>query len=330
MKTLAVKYRPKSFEECVGQPTIVSILSRQIETNKFKNAYLFVGPSGCGKTSVARIMSNQINNNQGEPIEIDGASNNGVDNIRSLIIDAQQTSLDCDYKVYIIDECHMLTNSAWNAALKLIEEPPSNAIFIFCTTNPMKIPDTIMSRVQRFDFKRVSKNDIFDRLEFICNEELYINYDKNALEIIASQANGFMREAISLLDKCIDYSNDLSLENVEKVLGLINYDLLIDFTNNIHIKNLKSAFIILDKLKTINSNNFLLFDNLMSFFIDCVIFQKTLKSDCVNIPKNYTQHINLNINYRTFVERLFKYRQLLNDINSNDLLNIFIMEMCKE
>ena len=170
--SLACKYRPKSFEECVGQPVVVSVLSRQIATKTFKSAYLFVGASGCGKTSVARIMASEINNRQSDPIEIDAASNNGIDNVRAIISDARQTSLDSDYKVYILDECHAFSNQAWQALLKLIEEPPYNTIFIFCTTNPDKIPDTIMTRVQRFDFNKISNKDIVDRLEFILNEEI--------------------------------------------------------------------------------------------------------------------------------------------------------------
>ena len=121
-------------------------------TKLWHNAYLFCGPAGCGKTTAARIFANEINNGEGSPIEIDAASNNGVDNIRALITDAQQSAIDCEYKIYIIDEVHMLTTAAWNAALKLIEEPPLNTVFIFCTTNPEKIPDTYYLRVQRFDF----------------------------------------------------------------------------------------------------------------------------------------------------------------------------------
>ena len=131
-ESLAVKYRPKTFSEICGQSSIVKIITRQIEMNEFKNACLFAGASGCGKTTIARIVANMINNGQGEPIEIDAASNNGVENVRQIIHDAQERSIDSKYKIYIIDECHSLTNQAWQAFLKCIEEPPTYTIFIFC------------------------------------------------------------------------------------------------------------------------------------------------------------------------------------------------------
>ena len=151
--SLAVQFRPKTFDEVVGQETIIKILKKQVETQQFKNCYLFSGASGCGKTSVARIFAKTINNGVGEPIEIDAASNNGVDNIRNIIEEANKRSLDSDYKVYIMDEAHSLTSQSWQSLLKTIEEPPKYTIFIFCTTNPEKIPETILNRLQKFNFQ---------------------------------------------------------------------------------------------------------------------------------------------------------------------------------
>ncbi|MDO5305962.1 MAG: AAA family ATPase, partial [bacterium] len=193
--SLANITRPKSWNEVIGQPTVISILQRQVATKRWKNAYLFCGAHGCGKTTVARIFANAINDGSGFPIEIDGASNNGVDSIRAIINDAQQVSLECDFKVYIIDECHMITSAGWNAALKLIEEPPVGTVFIFCTTNPEKLPGTILSRVQRFDFKKVSSRDITNHLEYLLNEYAKCNYEKEALDVIASNADGHVRDA---------------------------------------------------------------------------------------------------------------------------------------
>ena len=150
-ESLAVKYRPRTFADLCGQSSVVKILTRQIETGEFKNAVLFNGASGCGKTTIARIIANMINNGVGEPIEIDAASNSSVDNVRQIIHDAQERSIDSKYKIYIIDECHSLSNQAWQAFLKCIEEPPKYTIFIFCTTDPQKIPETIKNRVQRLD-----------------------------------------------------------------------------------------------------------------------------------------------------------------------------------
>ena len=152
MEALAVKYRPKTFEDVVSQNAIIRILRKQIELKQFKNCYLFCGASGCGKTTVARIFANAINQGNGNPIEIDAASNNGVDNVRQLIKTASERSLDSEYKIIIIDECHALTTQAWQAFLKCIEEPPMYTIFIFCTTDPQKIPTTIINRTMRFNF----------------------------------------------------------------------------------------------------------------------------------------------------------------------------------
>ena len=172
-KALAIKYRPKVWADVTEQGSTKLILQQQIEGGEVKNAYLFCGPAGCGKTTCARIFANDINRGQGNPIELDAASNNGVDDVRNIIQQAQTQSLDSEYKIFIIDECHALSNSAWQAMLKIIEEPPAKSIFIFCTTDPQKIPKTILSRVQRYDFQRISQKGIVDRLEYILQQEGY-------------------------------------------------------------------------------------------------------------------------------------------------------------
>lgn len=171
--SLAVKYRPRAFDDVTEQSAIRTILEQQIQSGQIKNCYLFCGPAGTGKTTCARIFANEINKGAGNPIEMDAASNNGVDYVRELIIQAKVKSLDSDYKVFILDECHALSNNAWQAMLKIIEEPPAKSIFIFCTTDPQKIPKTILSRVQRYDFQRISYRGIVNRLERILNEEGY-------------------------------------------------------------------------------------------------------------------------------------------------------------
>ena len=172
-EALAVKYRPKTFDSLTEQSAIKIILEQQIETKSFQHAYLFTGPAGCGKTTSARIFANKINEEKGNPIEVDAASNSGVDNIRNIIEDAKRKSLDSEYKVFIIDECHSLSSGSWQALLKLLEEPPKFTIFILCTTNPEKIPATIMSRVQRYQFNKISTKGIVKRLEEICVYEGY-------------------------------------------------------------------------------------------------------------------------------------------------------------
>ena len=173
MQTLAVKYRPKSWEDVTEQEEIKLILQQQLKTGTVKNAYLFCGPAGCGKTTAARIFANEINKGHGTPIELDAASNSGVEDVRNIVQQAKMKSLDSEYKVYIIDECHSISNTGWQAFLKLIEEPPAKTIFIFATTDPQRIPKTILSRVQRYDFKRISENGIVDRLRYILDNEGY-------------------------------------------------------------------------------------------------------------------------------------------------------------
>jgi DNA polymerase-3 subunit gamma/tau len=233
-ETLAVKYRPKVFDDVTEQDSTKIILKQQLESGEFQHAYLFVGGAGTGKTTCARIFASEINKHEGEPIELDAASNSGVDDVRNIIQQAKTKSLDSEYKVFIIDECHSLSNTAWQAFLKLIEEPPAKSIFIFCTTNPEKIPKTILSRVQRFDFKRISQKGIVDRLDYILENERDEDdaHDIDALEYLSKLADGGMRDAITLMDKCLSYSNDLTIENIVKALGIADYETMKALTLN--------------------------------------------------------------------------------------------------
>jgi len=235
-KALAIKYRPRTWDDVTEQSSTKIILQQQLESGEVKNAYLFCGPAGCGKTTCARIFANDINKGRGNPIELDAASNNGVDDVRNIIQQAKTKSLDSEYKIFIIDECHALSNSAWQAMLKIIEEPPAKSIFIFCTTDPQKIPKTILSRVQRYDFSRISQEGISIRLTDIYDTEIGISTDKQneiceSLEYIAKIADGGMRDAITLMDKCLSYSKDLTLENVVKALGTTDYDTMFKLTD---------------------------------------------------------------------------------------------------
>lgn len=267
---LAIKYRPKTWGDVCEQKYIKDILENQIKTNSIKNAYLFCGGAGTGKTTTARIFANEINEKQGNPIEVDAASNNGVDNVRTIIDDAKFKPLESKYKVYIIDECHMLSTGAWNAMLKLLEEPPKTTIFILCTTDPQKIPGTILSRVQRYDFQRISFEGIVERLNYIIDMENFenkpqiltndieldreifndnhIDFEKEAIEYIAKVADGGMRDAISLMDKCLSFNKKLTVDNVVKALGISDYDNLNKLVEYILCNNSKGCIDIIENI----------------------------------------------------------------------------------
>mgnify|MGYP002856343427 CR=1 FL=1 len=182
-------------------------------------------------TTCARIFANEINKGHGNPIEMDAASNSGVADVRNISQEAKLKSLDSEYKVFIIDEAHAISNTGWQAFLKLIEEPPAKSIFIFCTTDPQQIPKTIISRVQRYDFKRISEQGIVDRLEYILAQEGIKDYEKPAVEYIAKLADGGMRDSITLMDKSLSFNDKLTLENVVKALGTVDYKLMMDLTD---------------------------------------------------------------------------------------------------
>lgn len=253
-KALAIKYRPTTFNEVVEQNSIKTILQQQIKENSFKSAYLFVGGAGTGKTTCARIFAHDINNGQGNPIELDAASNNGVEDVREIIQQAKTKSLDSEYKIFIIDECHALSNSAWQAMLKIIEEPPAKSIFIFATTDPQKIPKTILSRVQRYDFQRISQEGIVHRLKQILHDEdIYVTAKEietisPSVEYIAKIADGGMRDAITLMDKCLAYSKILTLENVISALGTVDYETMIHLSADILVKDAKAVVVRVEEL----------------------------------------------------------------------------------
>ena len=247
MISLANKYRPREFESVCDQKALIKILERQVETKSFSNCIIFEGFSGCGKTTLARIFANKINDGKGEPIEVDAASNSGVDNVRMITESAIERSLDSVYKVFIIDEAHMITTAGWNAFLKCIEEPPKYTIFIFCTTDPQKIPLTIVSRCQVHHLSRINNQSIRDRLEYICKCERY-KYTYDALDYITKLSEGSMRSAITYLDKCKDYSFDVTLENVISCLGNYSYDIFFDITNSVIDGDRKNIMNIFDYL----------------------------------------------------------------------------------
>jgi DNA polymerase-3 subunit gamma/tau len=293
MQSLAVVYRPSNFSEVVGQENIKQILQQQLSTEEFKHAYLFCGGAGTGKTTCARIFANELNNGQGSPIELDAASNNGVDDVRSIIQQAKSKSMESEYKVFIIDECHSISNAGWQAFLKIIEEPPAKSIFIFCTTDPQKIPKTILSRVQRYDFQRISQDGIVNRLKLILEEENK-KADDDALEYIAKIADGGMRDSITMLDKCISYNENVTLENVVKALGTVDYDVMIDLTNKVCGNNILGMVQIVEDIHTSGKDIKQFLKNYLQFLLDVNKYLVGCDWKYVGIPqlKEYKDWMN--------------------------------------
>ena len=316
MESLPVKYRPKTFDTVCGQATTIKILKRQLETNEFSHAYLFSGPSGDGKTTIARIFANELNHGQGTPIEIDGASNNGVDNVRRIIEDSKARSLDSEYKVIIIDECHAITTQGWQAFLKCIEEPSPYTIFIFCTTDPQKIPATIINRVIRFKLNRIKSDVIRDRLQYICEQEGYTNY-LDACDYISKICNGGMRDAISYLEKCASYSNDLNINNVIQSIGNFSYDIFIDLTNGLIDGNQQEVLSIIEKCFDSGADLKVFIDQYLDFCLDLSKYCLFKDISLTKIPASLENPKNENdtrcIKYVTGIENNVKYFNALQD-----------------
>lgn len=248
-KSLAIKYRPQQWSDVTEQSSIVSILQNQVESGDIKGAYCFVGAAGTGKTTCARIFANEINNGEGVPIEMDAASHNGVEDVREISRMAKTKAIDAEYKVFILDEAHMFSANAWAAMLKLIEEPPAKCVFILCTTDYWKIPKTIQSRCQRYDFKRISTSGIFNRLLDVMCQEGYnrTDIDEDAVEYISRKSDGCMRDALTTLDKCLALSDKLTMKNVIQALGLSSLDVFKTLTDNLLSKDKKAILELLER-----------------------------------------------------------------------------------
>ena len=254
------KYRPTTFNEVVGQETIIQTLKNAKAQDRVAHAYLFCGPRGTGKTTIAKIFARMLNCTSTEDnqpcgecenckmalngshpdiIEIDAASNNGVEEVRNLIDRVKYAPMQGQYKIYIIDEVHMMTKSAFNALLKTIEEPPKHIVFIFATTEPNKVLPTIISRCQRFDFSKVSAKDIVQRLTTVCEREK-IQIDAEAIGLIASLADGGMRDALSILDQCVAYcSSEIHIADVRKIYGVLTLDDIGQLFANLYHKDIE-------------------------------------------------------------------------------------------
>lgn len=342
------KYRPSNFASVVGQKVVVDILKNSILNNKVSHAYLFTGPRGTGKTSIAKILAHAVNClnfngdicgecevcknleiNDSDIIEIDAASNNGVDEIRTLRDNVKLLPSFCKYKIYIIDEVHMLSTGAFNALLKTLEEPPSHVIFILATTEPNKIPLTILSRCQRFDFNKISNEKLVSRLLYIATQEGKI-VDKSILEYIAEISDGGLRDAINLLDQVISLPQEsVTLEEIDRLSGRISQNTLFELLNAISTGNYVSILNISDIIYGEGKNYKDIADGMLAIVRDLSI---NFEVDNY-FNKDYSSKLaTINIPF----DKLISITSLLNELikelkNSNDpkiLFDIYMVNIC--
>lgn len=343
------KYRPKKFEDVVGQEMIVKILRNSIKENKIAHAYIFAGPRGVGKTSIAKIFSKAVNclnpingdlcencdvcsndaDNEIDIIEIDAASNNGVDEIREIRNSIKLMPTRLKYKVYIIDEVHMLSISAFNALLKTLEEPPSHAIFILATTEVNKIPSTVISRCQKFDFEKITPKLIEKQLNKILELENKIISDK-IVKLIAKISDGGMRDAINLLDQIISLNNsNITTDDVYKIIGEITDEELFEILNSIYNGNMADVLYYIEKISDKGINFDAVCNKLQSFIRDILIYKNTEKyfdnEYEIKLDKycNYDDEVYLKLCHELFSLS----NELKKTTNQKNLVEIYFIKM---
>ncbi len=372
-QTLYRKYRPKQFEYVYGQDTIVKTLKNTIKNKKINHAYLFTGPRGTGKTSCAKLFAktiNCLNNKDGDAcnecsncisfnensnpdiIEIDAASNNGVDEIREIRSKVNLAPAVSKYKIYIIDEVHMLSIGAFNALLKTLEEPPNHIIFILATTEPQKLPNTVISRCQRYDFKNINEHSMRECLKRICDLEK-INITDDSLDLIITNSNGGMRDAIGMLDQAYIYSDkQINKEDLESLLGTITDEDVLNVFKCLLKKDYKGIIDIIDEFDKENKDFLLINKKMLNFAYKGIVYKKTSESkkiteqeidffkkisdtnlyniiDSLNsmieeIKNSYQKRIVFEVNMFKLIDKMFKKNNIsyLSDKDLNDKNNV--------
>lgn len=352
------EWRPKTFDDVVGQEHITTTLKNEIINDRIAHAYLFCGTRGTGKTSTAKVMAkalNCLNLQDGEPCnecemckkineglaidvtELDAASNNGIDKIRDIIDDTKYPPQEAKYKVYIMDEVHMLSVGAVNAFLKTLEEPPKNVIFILATTDPQKLPITILSRCQRFDFKRINHKEVSARLRRI-TEAQNIDCEDKSLDLIARVCDGAMRDALSILDQAIAMGeNEIDYNDLVSILGLVTNEYLFDITNSIIERNIEKSMIIVDKLVYSGKDMQLFIKDLIAHFRNLLMIKVTTNPE--EVLDMSLENITLvrEQGRKIRVEEIMRDIRILQEAEANSkmskqsrlYLELSIIKMCK-
>lgn len=320
------KYRPQNFDDVIGQDAIVKTLVNQIKFDKISHAYLFTGSRGTGKTSIAKIFARAINctnlkngspcgecevckaleNTNIDVLEIDAASNNGVDEIRDLREKVKYPPVVGRYKVYIIDEVHMLSISAFNALLKTLEEPPAQTVFILATTEVHKLPATILSRCLRFDFRLVSLEDLTKHLKNILTKE-GVAFEDSAVNVIARAGEGSVRDTLSIADRCVSFAgNELTYQKVIDVLGISKHDILIKMANTILNRDVGEAMIELDNVLSSGKSPLVFSNDLISYFRDLLLIYslKEKAREIVVVKDDIYQQMHAQAKEENYVEIL--------------------------
>ncbi|MDD4795139.1 MAG: DNA polymerase III subunit gamma/tau [Bacilli bacterium] len=296
-KVLYRQYRPTNFSELVGQDHIKELLLNSIVNQKLSHAYIFTGPRGTGKTSAAKIFAKTVNcesltnnnpcgkcnfclsyNESADIIEIDAASNNGVDEIREIRENVKILPTSAKYKIYIIDEVHMLSSSAWNAFLKTLEEPPGHVIFILATTEIQKVPITVLSRCQRFDFQRISDQIIVDLLKKVIKLEK-IKIESDAIKEIAALADGGLRDALSILDQLAKLGSKITIKTLKESYGIVTTKEIETLFNYYSNKNIKETLHIIDNIKTAGVDSSIFITKALDYLLDYLVLEKTTTKD---------------------------------------------------
>ena len=333
-KVLALKWRPQKFDEVIGQEHITKALSNAIKFDRISHAFTFSGPRGVGKTTTARILAQELNhiediNSSFDIIEMDAASNRGIDEIRSLRQNVSVSPAHGKYKIYIIDEVHMLTKEAFNALLKTLEEPPEYTIFILATTDPHKMPATILSRTQRYDFRRLTINDIKKQLVIILDNEKKI-FDDMGLDLIARKADGSMRDALGYLDQVMNYcESNIDLKSIQKILGVVGTESYLKIFNDVYSSNTNK---VIESINGIIMDGVSVYDFITGFnsFLREFLYVMLGNSndDLINEWLNHNTDVH-QLDIIRIMELIFEFELKIKSLNQSDLaLELLMVKLC--